>query len=92
MNAGRHAASRAQQRGIPPLVEQWLEEFGEEAYDGHGAVVRYFSRSSVRSLERAFGRAPVRKLAEYLGAYKVDSSRDGSLITIGHRFRRVPRP
>ena len=29
MRCTRHAAKRAKQRGIPPLVQQWLDEFGE---------------------------------------------------------------
>ncbi|MDP6652334.1 MAG: hypothetical protein QGF90_09550 [Gammaproteobacteria bacterium] len=33
-----HAAIRAQQRCIPPLVDQWLSQFGEEEYDGHGGT------------------------------------------------------
>ena len=89
MNAPSHAAKRAQQRGIPPLVIQWLDEFGEERYDGHGAVLKFFSHSSIRAMEKAFGRAPVRKLFEYFNAYKVDCSHDGHVITVGHRTKRV---
>ena len=91
MNKQFHAAARAQQRGIPPLVDQWLDQFGEETYDGNGGVTRYFSRASIRNMERAFGRAPLHKLAGYLDAYKVESSRGGNIITIGHRFRRINR-
>jgi hypothetical protein len=86
-----HAAVRAKQRGIPPLVEQWLDEFGEESYDGHGAVTFYFSRDSVRAMERAFGSEPVRRMAEYLNAYKVESLIDGTIITIGRRTKRLWR-
>lgn len=91
MYATHHSQVRAQQRCIPPLVEQWLDEFGEECYDGHGGCLRYFSRSSRRALERAVGRAPVRKMAEYLDAYKVESAADGATITLGHRHKRVRR-
>lgn len=91
MNMCSHAAVRAQQRCIPPLVAQWLDQFGEERYDGHGGVLRYFSRASIRAMERAFGRAPVRKLAEYFDAYQVESSHDGHVITIGHRTKRIKR-
>lgn len=86
-----HATTRAQQRGIPPLVDQWLDQFGEKEYDGHGGVIRFFSRASIRAMERRFGSAPVRKLAEYFHAYKVESSHDGHVITIGHRTKRIKR-
>ena len=86
-----HAARRSQQRGIPPLVDQWLTQFGEEQYDGHGGVIRYFSRRSIRCLERSVGRAPLARLASYLDCYKVESCDDGHTVTIGHRFKRIHR-
>jgi hypothetical protein len=87
----KHALIRAKDRGIPPLIEQWLDEFGEEDYDGRGAVRFFFSRRSIRAMERAFGRRPVRRMSEYLDAYKVESVSDGQVITIGHRFKHVWR-
>ena len=89
MNTQSHAATRAQQRCIPPLVDQWLDQFGEERYDGHGGLLKFFSHSSIRAMEKKFGRAPVRKLSEYFDAYKVESSRDGQTITVGHRTKRI---
>jgi len=89
MSNTKHAETRAQQRAIPPLICHWLDRFGEEKYDGHGGVIRFFSRASIRAMEREFGGAPVRKLSEYFQAYKVESSRDGSTITIGHRTKRI---
>lgn len=86
-----HAKARAQQRGIPPLIDHWLDEFGEMEYDGHGGVIRFFSHASVRAMEREFGSAPVRKLAEYFRAYKVESSHDGQVFTIGHRCKHINR-
>lgn len=86
-----HAVRRAQQRCLPPLVVEWLDQFGDEAYDGHGGLVRFFSHASKRALERRFGKAPVRKLAEYLDAYKVESSHDGRTITVGHRTKHIHR-
>ena len=91
MNIRSHAATRAQQRGIPPLISQWLDQFGEEQFDGNGAVVRFFSHASIRAMEREFGGAPVRKMAEYLHAYKIESSHDGHVITIGHRTKHINR-
>ena len=89
MSLSIHAAKRAQQRGIPPLIEQWLDQYGEELYDGHGGIIRYFSSISIRYMEKSFGRAPIRKLSEYLNSYKIESIHDGSTITIGHRYKRL---
>ena len=83
----RHAAVRAQQRGIPPLITTWLLDNGEETFDGHGGVVRYFVRESVRRMEREIGEQPLRRLSEYLRCYLVQSSRDGAIITLGKRYR-----
>ena len=86
-----HADVRSQQRSIPPLVLDWLNEYGEEQYDGHGAIIQFFSSRSIRAMERRFGSAPVRKLAQYHGVYKVESSDTGETITVGHRTKRVNR-
>ena len=83
-----HAKARQQQRAIPPLIDQWLDEFGDEEYDGRGTVRVYFSRRSIRRMERAFGRLPVRKLAHLFDVYKVDSSRDGCTITYARKCKR----
>lgn len=86
-----HATRRAKQRGIPPLIEYWLDEYGEEDYDGHGGCRIFFSKRSIRRMEQDFGRAPVRKMSEWHRAYKVIDSHDGHVITVGHRFRRLRR-
>jgi predicted SnoaL-like aldol condensation-catalyzing enzyme len=88
-----HAQVRAQQRGVPPIIVDWLCQYGEQQYDGHGGVVRYFTERSKRSLERAVGKTVVRRLSEYLRCYVVESSHDGGVITVGkrygnHRFHR----
>jgi hypothetical protein len=85
-----HAQTRLQQRGIPPLVLQWLDAYGTERHDWHGAVIRHFTKQSRRRLERDIGREPVRRMHEYLNAYAVYGS-DGSLITAGHRYQRLRR-
>lgn len=88
----KHTLTRSHQRGIPPLVYRWLDEYGEEVFDGHGGVVITFTRRSRRAMERDFGREPVRRMSEYLDAYKVESSHDGETLTVGHRFKRIRRP
>lgn len=87
----KHAAIRAQQRGIPPLIDQLLDLYGEEQYDGHGGVLIYLDRSSFRRMERDMGREPVRRLSTWYRAYKVKSSHDGRTITTGLRYKRIWR-
>lgn len=87
----RHAVFRAQQRGIPPLIDQWLDAYGEAFYDGRGGMQLVFTRKSVRRMERDFGREPMRRMHEYMTAYKVVDSRDGVCITIGHRYKHLWR-
>jgi hypothetical protein len=88
MTLSIHALQRAKQRGIPPIIIQWLEEFGEQTYDHNGAVILYFTKKSRRRLERAVGREVTRRVSEWLDSYAVQSL-DGKLITIGHRYQRI---
>jgi hypothetical protein len=85
-----HTTIRAQQRGIPPLIDQLLEAYGQEQHDGHCAVILYLNKASVRRMERDMGRRPVERLAEWFDAYKVRTT-DGHTITVGHRYRRTWR-
>ena len=81
----RHASVRAQQRGIPPLIVDWLREYGESHFDGHGGIYCFFSGASVRKIEREVGHAPVARLSEFMRCYLVLSSTDGCVITVGKR-------
>jgi len=87
----KHAEVRAQQRCIPPVVHQWLDEFGEEEYDGHGGVKVYFSGWSIDRMKRRLGSHFVEYNARWLRAYRVESSHDGAALTCGWRHRRVER-
>ena len=91
MTLSRHAAERAQQRGIPPLILEWLQKFGEESFDGHGCIRRYFSKKSIRAMEREFGRRPVSKMCEYLRAYAIEATDSGTIVTTGWRWSRTTR-
>jgi hypothetical protein len=85
-----HALKRQQQRGVPNLVLEWLERFGREQHDHHGAVIYYFDKQARRQLERYFGRTAVRRMHEFLNCYAIiDNS--GSVLTVGHRYDRVRR-
>ena len=80
-----HSTIRQQQRGVPPLIEQWLLDYGDEQYDGHGAIVRYFSNEALKRLKKEIGTTPVKRLHEFFRCYLVQSSRDGAVITVGKR-------
>jgi hypothetical protein len=83
-----HAAERMQQRGLPPLVIDWLHNYGHEHHDHLGGVILYFDKRARRQLERAVGREPVRRMKKWLNAYAVVGG-DGRLVTAGHRYQRV---
>ncbi|MBG6073434.1 MULTISPECIES: hypothetical protein [unclassified Polaromonas] len=87
MNTGftTHALVRSQQRGVPPLISDWLIDYGTEVFDGHGGVLRYFSAQSIRQMEREIGKAPLQRMSEFLRCYLVQSSLDGAVITVGKR-------
>lgn len=90
-DVSQHAASRMHQRGVPPIVVEWLGQFGEEAFDGHGGIVRYFSRRSRRRLERQLGHRFVAENQKYLDRYIVESAVDGRVITAGVRHKPINR-
>ena len=82
-----HARIRMQQRGIPPLIVEWLLEFGAVRYDHHGGQIRFFDKESRRRIAREKGEMVVRRLHELLDSYAVVAE-DGTLITVGHNYRR----
>lgn len=88
MNATDHGLVRAKQRGIPPLIVQWLEDFGRETHDGHGARILWFDKHARRRVERAAGREPVRRMHEWMSSYVVVGE-TGKIITTGKRFKRI---
>jgi len=86
----RHAIARAQQRSLPPLIVDWLQTYGARARDRGEVEILYFDKASRRRLERDVGSLVVERLRWLLDAYLVQSE-DGTVITLGWRFKRVPR-
>lgn len=86
--ASRHAVTRAQQRGIPPLIVEWLIAYGEEQPANRGARVVYFTKRSRKRIAQDNGDLIVRRLLGLLNAYAVIAS-DGQLITCGHRIKKI---
>jgi hypothetical protein len=72
------------------MIDELLDRYGEERYDGHGHVIKFFSKTSKRNVERDWGRRPVACISQWMDAYKV-SSTDGIVITCGHRHKRIQR-
>jgi hypothetical protein len=88
MDITRHANIRIQQRGVPPLILEWLLDFGACEVK-HGARRRFFDKRSRRQLAQRFGSQIVDRLGDLLNCYLVED--DGRLVTAGHRTKRVRR-
>jgi hypothetical protein len=86
----RHAEVRMQQRGITPSALESLLDYGSQAHDHRGATIVYFDKRSRSRLLRGSGRAAYRVMEKQLNAYAV-VGRDGSVVTVGRRDRRLPR-
>ncbi len=84
----KHAVERQQQRGIPPLIMEWLTHYGTTCHDHHGAEILYFDKQSRKALARSVGDEVVSRLGGLLDTYAVVSS-DGAIITVGHRIKRI---
>lgn len=86
----QHALTRSQQRGIPPVIIEWLLRFGETEWSHDGGRVKYFTRKSRRRMESAVGAEVTRRMHEFLDCYAVVGI-DGALVTCGHRYKRITR-
>ena len=72
-----HARARMQQRGIPLAAIEALLDDGRSAPAGRGCEVLFFDKAA-------------RKGGRFRRTYAVLRS-DGAVLTVGHRYRRVPR-
>ena len=81
-----HARARMQQRGIPTAAVEALLEFGSASHlHSKGRELVYFNKATRAGLAKA---NPVTdRLAR---TYAILGS-DGTVITVGHRYRRIPR-
>lgn len=82
-----HAEKRMQQRGIPPLLVDWLYNYGKSLFDNHGAEILFFSKKSSRLLKRDIGSIIYRKIEHLLDCYLIHSN--GVVITVGRRYKRL---
>ena len=85
-----HAQERIQQRAIPPLVVELLEEFGSPERCGRADRL-VFDKAARRRLSRHLGgERSLRMIEPWLHVYAVVAD-DGQLITVAHRQRRQRR-
>lgn len=82
MSRSKHAAKRAQQRGIWAPTIQVIAAFGERTFDGHGAIRCVMTERSVENLRKAV--TSIQRLEAMLGTYAVLSADNGTVITVGH--------
>ena len=87
----QHAELRMQQRGIRRAVLESLLDYGNYRYDHRGAAIVYFDKKARRRLLRDSGRAAYRVIEKQLNTYAVVGG-DGSVVTVGHRDKRIARP
>lgn len=89
MHLTKHAQTRSQKRGIPPVMVDLLLQFGTTESAGDGTNKIFFNKSSRRRVESYFG--PIAPLInQHLDVYAVVSE-DDQIITIGHRLERIRR-
>lgn len=83
----KHGEIRRQQRGIPPAIISWLQEFRATKYS-RDARKRFFDKSSRKRLSHAVGQQIVDRLGDLLNCYVVETL-EGEIITVGHRTQRI---
>jgi DNA-binding TFAR19-related protein (PDSD5 family) len=84
-----HARTRMQQRGIRPEILEALLDYGREVHVAGGRDLVFFDkRARARLAKVRLVRDPQAK--RVCKSYAVLSS-DGIVITVGYRYRRIPR-
>ena len=89
MDLTRHARARMQQRGINAAALDALLDYGRVARAGRGRDIVYFDSRTRARLVRAHAVA-VPEAERVCKSYAIVAS-DGTVITVGHRTRRINR-
>ena len=79
-----------QQRGIKPETIEILFVCGSREHDHHGSTILYFDKPARQRLRHKYGSNQYRKFERQLDAYAVVAE-DGSVVTVGHRIKRINR-
>lgn len=89
MKITNHASVRCQQRAIPPIVIDLLDQFGAREPAGEGAWKLFFDKAARRRF-RAYAGQLASSLEQHLDVYAV-IAQDGNVITVAHRIDRINR-
>ena len=87
LHISSHAIKRSQQRCIPPLIIQWLYQYGTRRPYRNGTMLCYFDRRSIRLISSDVGSIVIRRLSGLMDAYLVIAG--NQVITVGHRYKRI---
>lgn len=87
-----HGQQRLQQRGIPGIVVLLIHSEGSVSHSCDGSEVRFIDKPARKRIRDAIGGDRAYALFEHWfeRTYLVVAS-NGSVITIGHRTRRIRR-
>jgi len=81
----KHGTVRAQQRGIPPIIVDWLIKYGQVSRR-HGADVYYFDKHSRKELKSDLGLI-YRRIESFINVYVVISD-DDVIVTTAKKTKR----
>ena len=85
----QHARARMQQRGISAATLDALLDFGREVHVDRGCDIVFFDKRSRARLAKASPQAAA-EAERICKSYAILGS-NGVVITVGHRYRRIPR-
>ena len=88
-NLTAHARIRMQQRGIPAAAVEALLDYGKVAHLEGGCEIVFFDKAARSRLAQ---REPIaaRSADRLVRTYAILGS-DGAVVTVGTRYRRIPR-
>ena len=84
-----HARTRMRQRGIRPEMVEALLDFGRVQHLHNGCEIVFFDKGAKARLARANAVA-AREAEKLTRTYAIMGS-NGVVITVGHRYQRIPR-
>lgn len=85
MNTAQQVNTHQSHRPVPPIIIEWLRQFGCRITGMNGTTVIYFDKQSRRTLCSEVGHIVVRRLEDMMDAYVVMSNE--RIIAVGHRFK-----